>query len=70
MVFKEIRKTFGTQSALADLLGIHSSTICKWEKGICYPKWSMLNKMSKLFGISEFMLITLLDNGVKESSGI
>lgn len=50
---KELRKEKGlTQSALAELLGINQTSVCRWESGISLPDTVNLLKLSEIFSVS------------------
>lgn len=50
---KRLRRTKDiTQEQLADILGISSAAVSKWERGDTYPDISLLPVLSRFFGVS------------------
>lgn len=39
-----------TQQQVADKLKVSRAAVCQWEKGICYPRMGMIQKLAGLFG--------------------
>lgn len=62
MKFEEIRKKIGTQKELAELLNIDRTTVCKWEKGISYPRRNVLRKLKELTGLEIGEIYQAIDN--------
>ncbi|MBE6534682.1 MAG: helix-turn-helix transcriptional regulator [Ruminococcaceae bacterium] len=46
---KRIEKKL-SQGELAKFLGVHPSTVVKWESGVAYPRVEVLIKLSDYFG--------------------
>ena len=58
-VIKELReKKHFTQAELAEKLCVSDKTVSKWETGKGYPDISLLEPISKVFGVSVTELIT------------
>ncbi len=50
---KDLRKQNKlTQKDLADFLGVHVSSVCKYESGAAMPTPDAITKMAKFFGVS------------------
>lgn len=51
---KELRLLAGylTQESLAEKLCVDRSTVAKWESGVAYPRFEMLQQLSILFSCS------------------
>ena len=50
---KDLRKQNKlTQKELADFLGVHVSSVCKYESGAAMPTPEAITKMAKFFGVS------------------
>lgn len=53
MKLKEIRKTKGyTQKELAEIVGVDTSSISKYEKGVAEPSYVVLKKLASALGVS------------------
>jgi len=50
-----------TQEQLADQLGVLSTTVSKWERGITYPDITIISSICKALNISEHELMTASD---------
>lgn len=51
--FKSLRKEKGiTQEKIADILGVSSQSISRWELCICYPDIEMLPSIANYFGVT------------------
>lgn len=47
---QKLRKKHGmSQAALAEMLGVTSSTVAKWESAEAYPRTQLLPKIAKIF---------------------
>ena len=49
-----------SQGALAELLGVDSSTVAKWESGGIYPRAQLLPKLAQALG---YTIDELFDDG-------
>ena len=59
VVIKELReKNHFTQAELAEKLSVSDKTVSKWETGKGYPDISLLEPISKVFGVSVTELMT------------
>ncbi len=53
MKLKEIRKAKGyTQKELAEIVGVDTSSISKYEKGVAEPSYVVLKKLANALGVS------------------
>lgn len=53
MKLKEIRKAKGyTQKELAEIVGVDTSSISKYEKGVAEPSYVVLKKLASALGVS------------------
>ena len=51
--FKRLRKEKGiTQEKIADILGVSSQSVSRWELCICYPDIEMLPSIANYFGVT------------------
>ncbi len=57
--FKHLRKENGiTQEKLADILGVSSQSVSRWELSICYPDLEMLPSIANYFGVTVDSLLS------------
>ena len=57
--FKNLRKEKGiTQEKIADILGVSSQSISRWELCICYPDIEMLPSIANYFGVTVDYLLS------------
>jgi transcriptional regulator with XRE-family HTH domain len=50
---KELRKTKGyTQKELAEIIGVDTSSISKYEKGVAEPSFEVVKKLAAALGVS------------------
>lgn len=57
---KELRKERGyTQKELAEKIGVDTSSISKYEKGVAVPSFDVVKKTAKVLGVS---IDSLFDN--------
>ena len=57
--FKQLRKEKGiTQEKIADVLGVSSQSISRWELCICYPDIEMLPSIANYFGVTVDYLLS------------
>lgn len=52
-----------SQAVLAELLGVDSSTVAKWESGGVYPRTQLLPQIAKIFGCTIDELFTAAPDG-------
>lgn len=53
MKLREIRKAKGlTQKELAEIVGVDTSSISKYEKGVAEPSYVVLKKLANALGVS------------------
>lgn len=56
---KHLRKENGiTQEKLADVLGVSSQSVSRWELSICYPDLEMLPSIANYFGVTVDSLLS------------
>lgn len=68
MNFRDLRKKFGTQKELSNILNVSQSILSKWENGQAYPRRQKLKKISELFGVSEMDVLISIDRSKYENT--
>ena len=52
-ILKDLRRKKDiTQEELADILGVTSQSVSRWEKGACYPDMELLPAIANYFGVT------------------
>ena len=55
---RELRESYGlTQSELADICGVTSKAVSKWEIGAALPRMGAVEKMAEYFGIPKSYIL-------------
>lgn len=65
--FKRLRKEKGvTQEKIAEVLGVSSQSISRWELSVCYPDLELLPSIANYFGVTVDVLLSNDENAKKE----
>ena len=57
--FKQLRKEKGiTQEKIADVFGVSSQSVSRWELCVCYPDIEMLPSIANYFGVTVDYLLS------------
>ena len=52
-ILKDLRRKKDiTQEELADILGVTSQSVSRWEKGVCYPDMELLPAIANYFNVT------------------
>lgn len=66
MIFETMRRKIGTQVELSSLLGVHNSTVNKWEMGLSFPRRPVLKKLATILNCTESEILDAIENSKRE----